>query len=524
MSTSITPFTIFSLFSQWVDRVFCWYLPSVPFIPSHSSNATDTAPSHSSVSTPNVNDVDENRSVELKMNPVHSPLIMRDLTTSITDDDSHSTDSSAVDSSTTNSTWLYHIQHNRRLYDFCVWTAIVYPLPYTASNPATPSLYTESQILWKQRWVIFCHFCCLIQICTTCSSATELYIGNEKKDESVKVDAVMFLSSIGTVLPVVTILPLILILKYSITQSLLIRDKTNIQYNDVKLQSSTSTLTLRESTKQETKQIPYLSENTFMRLNPIVIGSIINHAISLGKGIFVSLSIIPFLFGFIELVSIGLVAPSNAALASYYAFTVLEVWTLIPPTGMLVAILSFLVMDQRYSYYMLLEMRQKALSNEVVDHVYLMIGKRLEIRDSKSPLNLLVGIAIVMILICATNLTFYNSHTSMSIASHIFSSLVLIFLVGKEIIVLLVVIYFMLEVNDMADQLLHQVNRRMSIEIKDERLRLRRVELLLMMKDYRIGSTVFYQRPSTIQLMIQFVSLLAAVLSALGNIIFNAIS
>ncbi len=76
----------------------------------------------------------------------------------------------------------------------------------------------------------------------------------------------------------------------------------------------------------------------------------------------------------------------------------------------------------------------------------------------------------------------------------------------------------------MADQLLHQVNRRVSSNIRDEGLRLRRVELLHMMKDYRIGSTVFYQRPSTTQLVLQFVSLLAAVLSALGKIIFNAIT
>ncbi len=82
----------------------------------------------------------------------------------------------------------------------------------------------------------------------------------------------------------------------------------------------------------------------------------------------------------------------------------------------------------------------------------------------------------------------------------------------------------MRKVNDMADQLLFQVNRRLSVDIVDERLRMRRIELMLIMTQYRIGSTVFHQRPSTTQLMVQFVSLSVAVMSALVKFIINAIS
>ncbi len=522
MSTSITPFPICSLFSQWVDRLFSWYLPALPFIPPSTQNRINTAQFHSSVSTLARNGC-EDRSLELTENPVHSPLVMKDapvisVSSTCADSPSHSTAGSPASNSAADTTWLYHLQHNQRLYDFAIWTAIVYPLPYTASTPtATPSLYSESQIRWKQRWVIFCHFCSFIQICANIGNGIELCISNEIVEAGIELEAVVILAKIGTMIPVVTVLPLIVILKHSITQSLLIPDKTNSQYSKEAQQSL-------EGTKQETHQIPYLSENTFMRLNSIIVESIINHAISLGRGLFIGLAIMPFLFGLLELANIGAAVHRSSALALYYVFSTLEVWTMIPPTAMLIGIFTFIVMDQRYSYYMLLEMRQKALSNEVIDSVYLTIGKRLEERDANSPLNLITGIAIVMILICATNLIFYNAHTSASLASHIISSILLVFLVVKEILILLLITYFMREVNDMADQLLHQVNRRMSIEIKDERQRLRRVELLLMMKDYRIGSTVFYQRPSTTQLMVQFVSLSAAVLSALGKIIFNAIS
>jgi hypothetical protein len=156
--------------------------------------------------------------------------------------------------------------------------------------------------------------------------------------------------------------------------------------------------------------------------------------------------------------------------------------------------------------------------------VYLSIGKRLEERDANSPLNFVVGVAIVTILLCAIDLIYVNSNESLSIDEHITTSIILVYYASKVVAVLLAILYHMREVNDMADQLFHQVERRGSTDVMDEKMRIRRVELLCMMYGYRIGSTVFFQRPSTTQLMVQFLSLVVAVLTAVGKIVFSAIS
>ncbi len=484
---------ISNYFSNVVDTAFCWYLIALP--PPLPTNSTVSG----KISAIKVED-----GVELKSKPVQSPFM-----TEIDEERGTKTSHQYQPSNLAETTWIYHLQYHKKLYEFAVWTAIVYPMPPT--DATTPSTYTISQIRWKQRWVIFCHFCSLAQVVTTVATVISASIMSPPTaGNAVVIDMSIALSTIADCLPIIAIMPAIFILKRSITQSLCKPNHHQDSSNavDTSLIGSISTSTC--------------SENQLTHLSAVIIESIINHALSICKVIFIPLAIAPLLWGFIQII---IDAVEYGALIASYAIPIMfTAWTMIPPTAMLIGILTFLVMDQRYSYYMLLEMRQKALSNEVIDTVYLSIGKRLEERDANSPLNFMVGVAIVTILLCSIDLIYVNSNEDLSISEHITTSIILVYYASKVVAVLLAILYYMREVNDMADQLLHQVERRGSTDVIDEKLRVRRLELLSMMHGYRIGSTVFYQRPSTTQLMVQFLSLVVAVLTAVGKIVFSSIS
>ena len=485
---SIFPFSCSYSKSQWIDKIFCWYLPAIS--PTEQQYIANN----------DANSRNDNNDIELI--PVHSPLRERR--------DGQSLSNHQNPQLVQSTTWLYYLQHNPQLYEFAIWCAITYPLPnpHPGTTLRAPSHYTESQIRWRQRWVIFCHFCSILHVFIACSNAISLSIANRQSGAGNAVQGIIAIASIADILPVITIMPAIFIFKQCLSHSLC-KPKDHYDQQEVSIQTGDHSI---------------CSENDLTQLSTVIVDSIVNHAIALGQMVLCILLIVPFLLGLIQFVSIAYTPKITISWIIFYLFNLLGNWTMIPPTAMLIGILTFLVMDQRYSYYMLLEMRQKALSNEVIDTVYLSIGKRLEERDANSPLNFIVGVAIIVIVLCTTTLLFYNIHTNSSLVIHIMSSLLLVYIGVKEIVILLIIIYYMRKVNDMADQLLHQVNRRMSTDIKDDKLRQRRIELLLIMKDYRIGSTVFYQRPSTTQLMVQFLSLVAAVLSAVGKVIFNAIS
>jgi hypothetical protein len=101
-------------------------------------------------------------------------------------------------------------------------------------------------------------------------------------------------------------------------------------------------------------------------LNPAMFESIINQSVSFCKMVLIPMVVLPILWGLIQVIEQVSTINSTTVLVFIVPWFI-TASTMIPPTAMLIGILAFLVMDQRYSYYMLLEMRQKALSNELID-------------------------------------------------------------------------------------------------------------------------------------------------------------
>ncbi len=231
-------------------------------------------------------------------------------------------------------------------------------------------------------------------------------------------DVVLVASLIQTIIfmiPVITVVPAVLTFKRSITHSML------------------------QSEVVHRATILYSDESDLIRLNSAIVDTVINHAIRFGKIMLISVSIFPFFFGIIQFYAVSIAVKVSTQIGVFYFFYALQFWSIIISTAVIVGILSFLIMDQRYSYYLLLDMRHKALANEVTDHVYLTVGRRLEERDAQTALNLIVAVALVIVALCAIFLILSNTHQSLSVGNHIYGSLAFVFFVGKEIVILLVI-------------------------------------------------------------------------------------
>jgi hypothetical protein len=104
------------------------------------------------------------------------------------------------------------------------------------------------------------------------------------------------------------------------------------------------------------------------------------------------------------------------------------------------------------------------------------------------------------------------------------------YIVGHEIVVLLLLLYSMLKVNGIIDEVLNNFSIRaieeilssaamMEEEISRDEQRIRRLELNLVMRDHKIGTTIWSYRPTKLQLLLQITSIVTIVATTILKII-----
>jgi hypothetical protein len=516
------------LMLHFAESFFRQFMPVVAYLgpeppgpvnrPSYDGEAAEDG-STTKLDIPSSSHFPADSAIELrKINQVtHSPLANgRESTGSISISEHPALLSEQTSVSSSPDTWLYHLQHNQNLYEFAIWTGILYPIKPTSqelefsktqhvnslSPPAAHCYYTDTQLALRQYWVIFAHFMSLVFI-GSCFAELVYIIASCLYNASINIEVAF--EMLAYLIPVISIYPALWIFKDSIRFSLINVNKLSIR-SSASFASHTTTLKAMK----------------LLHINVNVYNSIIANAIKLSKTVLTILLIIPFLLGLVIFIAIFFATPTEGAVFSIVVF---QYWSLIWPTAMLFGIVAFLVMDQRCSYYILLEMRTQALENELLDGIYFTIGKQLEKREQQSPLNVIVAMGLITLALVAGVLIYINiQYRSMSIGGRIASSISFVFVGLKEVITILLISYQMFIVNDSGDRLRSQVSLQLSTEIEDEKQRLRRVELLLLMNQYKIGSTIFFYRPSTTQLLLQSVSLGVGALTAIVKTIFNAVS
>jgi hypothetical protein len=219
-----------------------------------------------------------------------------------------------------------------------------------------------------------------------------------------------------------------------------------------------------------------------------------------------------------------------------------------PTVAMLVGIFIVLVIDQRVSYSFMINLRSKALCGELTDTLYVETGKNFEERDKQSPMDFVLiaaGFDTLVCIVVISILGFNNAVPAQDVAYNVFYILVIF---GNEVVIFLLLLLQILNVNEMVDVLLEQTTKQllssyasasqsltssstllhaesdMEALISPDERRIRRLELYLIMKEYRIGSRMLFYRPSKVQLMLQITSIAIGLATSILKVIVKSIT
>ena len=175
--------------------------------------------------------------------------------------------------------------------------------------------------------------------------------------------------------------------------------------------------------------------------------------------------------------------------------------TFLPSVTMLVGVSTFAIMEQRISYHMIADLQHQIKSHSITFPDYLLARKSLATRDSESPINLIVAAALLNTLVCFLLLILIAGHhlTRIQIASYCFY---IIACFGKQTIVMLVILYEVMRVNEFAELLFGNIAE----EEWGDDLEKNRISVYIGLREKPIGSTVFSVRPSKLSLLVQICS------------------
>ncbi len=131
-------------------------------------------------------------------------------------------------------------------------------------------------------------------------------------------------------------------------------------------------------------------------------------------------------------------------------------------------------------------------------------------RDQTSPINWLISCAVLNSIICIVLIFCLDGITAPTVtlsAAYLFYILVGY---GRQIIILLVMLIEIAKVNEVHDNMIEAIAKVSWKDMETEKL-----SLYIALKEYPIGSTMFFYRPSKIQLMLQMASAVLSVLFAI---------
>ena len=492
---------------------------------------------------------------------------------------SHSVSANAI-------TWKESLQTNRKLYDLACWTGIIYPVTTTSStndietdtiDPSTTRL-TENQVAWRQRWVIFLHIALYTQlllfflnipfvvytpISSSDSNSTDTTISKQLQN------GLIGLSWIAAYLPVIATCGGMITLRHCIMNSTpLFKHQTTTSSSMNHQMAHMDLLVITEQCIAHT--LPLIWKLIYCFSSMAIVYCIIE---------------ISFIVMYLVLdtpTSSSMVTNTSTILVLILYFCSLP--GIFPSILMIFGLLSFIIIEQRISYFTMLHLRSLAMQSLLTDTDYLIAGKDMKYRDSISPMNWIIigsgldsALCIFMLFVFGYGNDFPNSE---NIEFIVF--LTLIFM--QQLIILLIILYEILKVNEIIDVLFLQTTKQRVVDhmkhgvtaqaviqalmlhkllrkgesgslmkgaavelfggcslnespaildtedliielMQGEEKRVRRLELQLLVKEYRIGTTIlFVYRPSKIELMVQMTSIVIALGSSLLKIIIKSVS
>jgi hypothetical protein len=220
-----------------------------------------------------------------------------------------------------------------------------------------------------------------------------------------------------------------------------------------------------------------------------------NYAISVGRYIFVVFTILELTFVALEC---SFVASGNALFSTLLIIGIIFFFT--PANFFLLGLLTFLIYEQRLSLHTMKTVEKRIVEKDFSYSEYFLARESIDKRDRMTPINWLLSAGMVNTFLAILLLFVISEYKTEIIL--IFGDIFFILSgFGRQIVVLVVILFEIVKVNEIADGLL-------KILVKSEWFNkdVIRLNLYVAMKDCPMGSTIFYFRPSKFQLSIQIAS------------------
>lgn len=225
-----------------------------------------------------------------------------------------------------------------------------------------------------------------------------------------------------------------------------------------------------------------------------------HHAMLQGRWVFLALGTMMVLF----VVFIG-VGSGDAALGT--ALSVLLFVTCLPSNCFLTGVFTFLVMEQRLSFFAMQRAQQGVLDRDLTEERYKAIRDSIDYRDQLNPVNWLVSAAIMNTLFAIVVIIGAHSDGDQESSVDVFINIIFVLSAfGRQLLVLLCYLHEMAQVNAIAETMLFALAKQSWGELNEVRL-----NLYLLMKEMPLGSSLFFYRPSRF-------ALFAQILSAVGGV------
>ncbi len=378
-----------------------------------------------------------------------------------------------------------YLGRNKALYDFCVWTAIIYPVPNEGSK--REGEYSAAELVLRQRWVRLAHLSVLAYFV--------LFVFNTVFVLGVYVVAMnerilITMQYVSGIIPLLFLVPAMMCLRANL-------------YREIPPVYTSADC-------QETVDRVYREACWY--------------AASIGNTLLYVFYSIGFMQLVVQAVFTGIkVRPTITFRVLLMIDVILTLLSHIPPVGMIVGIFTLLVIEQRVSYSFMINLRSKALSGELTDSLYVETGRNFDKRDQHSPINYVLFAAVVNTLICICVMFLLSFTPAYDSTEVLYNVLYMVVVFGNEIVLLMLILIEVLRVNEMVDILLEQTSRQLLSGLstggesefpKDER-RIRRLELYLIMKEYRIGSRILFYRPTKVEIIVQITSIAIALATSI---------
>ena len=189
---------------------------------------------------------------------------------------------------------------------------------------------------------------------------------------------------------------------------------------------------------------------------------------------------------------------------------------LTPTQYFLCGILTFLILEQRISLHTVRMLGNAVEKQELTRASYFEARNSIDERDRQTPISILIFYALInFVLSLILIFTFNESGIEMTTLSLIMYIFYVAVIFGKESVVIVILLLEIVHVNEKCDTITKNIARNEwgdtdTLEVKERQ----RLAVYAAVKEFPAGSTIFYIRPSKLQVTIQLLSMVAGAMAA----------